>query len=57
MVEVDDGIPCPLLEPVIAGNEGIVLVGFAVARCVTADYSGKWANFCFSIRRALRFNM
>ena len=31
MVEVDDGILFPPLKPVIAGNEDVVFVGFAVA--------------------------
>jgi hypothetical protein len=31
MVELNNGILFPLLEPVITGNEGIVLVGLAVA--------------------------
>ena len=30
-MEVDDRILFPLLEPVIAGNEHVVFVGFAVA--------------------------
>jgi len=31
MVELDNRIPFPLLEPVITRNEHIVFVGFAVA--------------------------
>ena len=31
MMEIDNGILFPLLEPVITGNERIVFVGFALA--------------------------